>query len=270
MERINTGMTVSNIIENSQVTTCSIGEYLPRRLIPLPMARDKCRFLRHRALNGRTNSSDNDRYCPELDLSKEKYMTPQHTLRNYGYLCEKVFLDDSNYLKSQMLGNRNTLDWNLKLPSLKNGAHLLLKKRAFDYAFQDKKGGIDALKETMNSNKFECDIKKLQRSKYDEILRENYFSITKVPSRLLCFKFDLHKTKKKKDSFSPHKQKIKNDFLYTLVNNRAKKKAALDDGNATQDGNFFASKKRNRNSEMSALEKNDQKEPSVRNSDLDQ
>ena len=101
----------SQLIEGSYLTNATVAEYLPRRLIPLPFARDRCRFLKNAIKHGRSNSQEVDRYCPNIDHSAEKRLTPQNTLRNYGYLCEKIFLDDSNYLISQKLGNRNTQEW---------------------------------------------------------------------------------------------------------------------------------------------------------------
>ena len=44
---------------------------------------------------------------------------PKYTLRDYGLLCERLFIDYSDCHKKSMLGANLSLPHNLKLPPLK-------------------------------------------------------------------------------------------------------------------------------------------------------
>lgn len=154
----------------------TVGDFLPSRLVPLPILRERCRYIKDKfRFMSQSNPSENEKFhYPKINSKNQLHLQPNFTIRNYGYLCEKAFLDDSNYHRKQMLGNKNTRNWELKIPKLKasDEYNYFNNKRASEITCNSER---ESNKENnriskdigvLKSDVFHCDITKLRAMEY--------------------------------------------------------------------------------------------------------
>lgn len=184
---------MSESLSVSSRNPLKVGEFLPRTQIPLPILREKYKYIKgrlnsmdfekiykqgYKELDMQTTRSKGDRFFPQLDSAKDKVFKPTFNIRNFGYLCEKNFLDDSNYHRRQMLGNKNASDFVLKIPKLKTDESgedtnsRLLERRGSDFAYNSdgKKPDFNISQELRCKNsQFHCDMTGLRDPNYRPI-----------------------------------------------------------------------------------------------------